>query len=115
LTFKVIFFADTQYDNAYSSGEGHALCNMHYALIFSGTSVVPTSKLCIMRNMHYENMRYEIFDCSMKEERSPGFDVELHKSHSWSRDAAKRPWLRIGAAGLPLPHAVFLSYLPPQT
>jgi len=48
----------------YSSGEGYALCNMHYALIFSGTSVVPTSKLCIMRNMHYENMRYEIFDCN---------------------------------------------------
>jgi len=55
--------ADTQSDNAYFPAKGYALCNMHYALIFSGTSVVSTSRLCIMRNMCYENMHYEIFNC----------------------------------------------------
>ena len=53
MAFMVKKDADTQYDMAYSPGEGYALRNMHYALMFSGTSVAPASKLCIMRNMHY--------------------------------------------------------------
>ena len=48
-TFTVNFLAT---NNAYPPREGHALSNMHYASIFLGTSVVPTSKLCTMTNMH---------------------------------------------------------------
>jgi len=49
IDFMVNKVAGTWYDDEYSSCEGYALCDMQYALIFSGTWVVPTSKLCVMR------------------------------------------------------------------